>query len=285
MRPAQVFGRDCGKLFSEADVAQILGTPVTLTPPSRWEARTVAVEQHGGIRCHWAGDSAAVWLVALPESPVTYSTQDGCGTAFETQIVLCPLESVAEGIRLSGAVAPQRGDGQAEQRALIALFTERAVSDVAVPAPISAAGAWVYPLDCPGVVAAADLSAVPGLGADATGDWTLGVEGTYSSPAESQLWGNSSPVCEIWAGTDGGAAVDFEAYGGARWEQAGLAAGATPLPVDGLDAVMATPTSDGRFDIDVFDGPNWLHFTVTFTNNAGPIATALVAALDATAVQ
>ena len=71
-----------------------------------------------------------------------------------------------------------------------------------------------------------------------------------------------------------------------RWKgvSVGTAAQATPLTVDGLDSVLANPNPDGSYTIDVLDGPNWLEFTVTHTSNAGPIATALVTALDATAV-
>ena len=285
MRPAQVFGGDCGALFTEDDVTRILGTPVALTAPTQWEGRPVAVEQHGGIRCHWLGDGASAWLVVMPDAPVGYTTGSECEFLFEDHARVCPLESVAGGIRLSGAVAPLQGDGRVEQAGLLALFNGRATDASAVPAPIPAVGAWAYPLSCETVVAAADFSAVAGLGKDAMGSQVLGLEGTYSSPLEMQLWGSDSPICEIYALPAGSATVDFEAYGGARWEQAELAAGSTPLPVDGLDSVTATPTSDGRFAIDVFEGPNWLHFTVSFTKNAGPIALALVAALDATAVK
>ena len=284
-QPAQVFGGDCGALFRAEDLSRVLGTTMALAPASQWDARSVALEVHGGLRCLWTGTDAAVWAAALPEGAVTYSSAEGCGTAFETQVPLCPLESIAGGIRLSGAVAPQHGDGRTEQAALVALFSQQAASYVAVPTPIPAVGAWVYPLDCAGVADAADLSAVPGLGGDAKGTWTSAIEGTYSSMAEAQLWGNYSPVCEIYEPGVNRLTVDFEAYGGARWEETELAAGASPLAADGLDFVGATPLPDGRFAIDVFEGPNWLHFTVGSTSIAGPIAIALVAALDTTAVR
>jgi hypothetical protein len=297
-KPAQVFGGDCAALFTNEELAEIFGAPITPRPvAAAFDYRPFAIEEHGGIRCGWfsADRDLSITVVALPEPSLGYLSPRGCDEIVgEMQVKICALETVAAGIRLSGMFLPKQDSGTAtwleEQSALLSLFSERAKQAAAVPAPIPALGAWAYPIDCEAVVAAGDFSAVSGVGTAVIGTSTFGQEGLYIPPAEVALWGGFDwPVCEINGATpDGtGVHVDFEAYGGARWMESAIKAstGATPTAVEGLDSVIATPAVDGYTKIDVFDGPNWLTFTVKPGQDAGQIATQLVAALKVTAAQ
>jgi hypothetical protein len=168
------------------------------------------------------------------------------------------------------------------QSALVAAFEANATEAMSAPVPLPAAGSWDTSPDCAAVVALADFSAVPGLGAGTTGEDWGGFDG-YFPPALSALWSQFSPTgCGL---IRSGAEVGFNAIGGLRWRGAQAAAdgGATSLTVAGVDEVWVTE-NDSRYYINVLDGPNWLIFDVAHVSNAAAIAQQLVAALDATAI-
>lgn len=288
IQPKQVFGGDCSLLFSTDEVSAAVGATMTVVPPADiFDNAGIIDEQNGGLRCAWKSDPySVVDVLVLPAEAVSYDEPDTCGSFTESGIPACTLEATANGIRMSGMVgridAPVV-DMEAAKQTLLALFTERATPANVAPVPIPAAGSWAFPVECESVVAAADLSGVPGLGADSTGYSGAGGSDAYYPPAVQALWGpHGLPHC----GIDGESVfLDFDASGGGRWKESELsAAPAVPLVAEAFDAAYAVPLSDGRFRIHAFNGPNWISFDVTFTKNAVPIATALIAALDATAI-
>lgn len=289
-QPRQVFDGDCGALFTEDELGAALGATVSLAAPDDlFDNEGIINQQNGGLRCGWYSDpyAAFVDVLVVPAAAVDYDEPTGCGAYLESGVPACPLEAVAGGIRISGLVASSTGDISAIESAtesLRLLFEQRATPENAAPVPLPAVGSWAYPVNCEAIVAASDFSAVPGLGSASLGYTGAGGSDAYYPRAVSALWGASGlPHCGIEGES---VSLDFDAFGGGRWKEAELSASpATKLPVDGVDAVYATALGDGSSRINVFDGPNWLQFTVKFTKNAGPIATQLVTALDATAIE
>jgi uncharacterized protein YceK len=289
-KPRQVFGGDCAQLFTAEEVGTALGVPVAAQADvDIFDNFGIIDEQNGGLRCAWVADGYAALLdvLVLPADATDYDEPSGCGSYLESGMPACPLEASAGGIRISGLAG--RFDVEltvieSATNALLSMFEERATPANSAPVPLAAAGSWAYPVDCEAIVAASDFSAVPGLGASSTGSAGGGGSDAYYPAAVIALWRELGlPHCVI-AGES--VYLYFDAFGGGRWMEAELsAAPASLLPVEGIDAVYATPLGDGTSRINVFDGPNWLQFTVSFTKNAGAIATRLVTALDATAIE
>lgn len=288
--PAQVFGGDCAALFSDAEVSAAVGA--TATAVSEYSVDSDAIEQRGGIECSWRtaeGDASfvLVWLFVFPQGAVPHEPSPAaCGrAAWESEdSVDCAIEAVAAGAQISGLVIGEgstSGSVEPGTATLLSLFEERAAAASAAPVPIAALGAWDTPVVCESVVEAADFSAVAGLGAGSTGEGAGGRGGVVPAVVLSLHGDDQLPFCVI---NGSSADVVFTALGGMRWkgEQRAAAAGATPISVDGLDSVLVSAASGGGHTVDVLDGPNWVRFDVAFTKNAGPIATALVTALDAT---
>ncbi len=286
--PAQVFGGDCEALFTVAELSDILG--MTLTGPRKMsiaDDHTPYVEEHGGVFCSWTSTTfqGGVVLVGLPEGAVDYAPPVGCDIQAEGMGSGCTLESVKNGIRISGAVSRADNDRaavEAAQSALLELFAERAERAIVAPVPLPAVGAWAWPSNCDAIVAAADFSAVPGLGGSVQ-SYSGGTD-AYYPPAEIALLGSyGPPICVVRSGD---VSIDFTALGGARWAETEVATmpGATTLAVDGIDSVMLSPTNYGKTRVDAFDGPNWVTFSVLHASNAGTLAQALIAALDTTAL-
>lgn len=285
--PARVFGGDCNALYSAATVSAALGATVTLQNNYANDPG-FAVERVGGISCYWSGadptTSLGVAVVAMPAEAVTYTTPTGCSLAlYDTSG--CTLEDVHNGIRLSGAIFDAYGGATATagmQAALTAAFETSATEAMSAPVPIPAAGSWAGIPDCSGVVAAGDYSAVPGLGAGATGEPWGGFDGFFP-PAMSTLWSQYSPTACGLIGPS--AEIGFAAEGGLRWQGAASAsaAGASALAVSGIDEVWVKEDG-GRYYVNVLDGPNWLSFDVAHVSNVPAIAQQLVTALDTTAI-
>lgn len=293
--PAQVFGGDCAALFTEAEVSSVMGVDMFAeTMSTSAYSDQAAIEQMGGIQCIWrhdlsqssGGDYLVAWLVLFPQGAVEFQTPDiPCGRPDwqgddESN---CYVDEVRNGIRISGLMS---GSGSLEasvepaRAALLEIFDERATPAAAAPVPLPAVGAWAMPMDCQAIVAAADLSAVPGLGAQSYGEGTGGRGGPLPLVL-SYIHGDDQLIgCEIIGES---ASVEFLALGGMRWKSdTTQSEGQSGLDIAGLDEVIATYLGE-VYQIDVIDGPNWLQFTVKNLTNAAPIATALVAALDATA--
>ena len=288
VRPAAVFGGDCGAVFSEAQLSAALGVAVSFTAGGGFDPG-YALEQVGGVECNWAGSTSGntyyVTVVVVPAAAVSYTVPTGCGVDLY-DATGCVLEDERNGIRLSGAILDgydsAAASSTAMQSAVIAAFEANASEAMSAPVPLPAAGSWDTSPDCAAVVALADFSAVPGLGAGTTGEEWGGFDG-YFPRALTALWSQFSPTGCGLIGSD--AEVGFNAIGGLRWRGAQAAAdgGATPLDVAGIDEVWVTET-DSRFYINVLDGPNWLNFDIAHVSNAAAIAQQLVAALDATAI-
>ena len=290
--PAQVFGGSCDALVTTDELTQISGMPMQFVEPSAFGGVPYPyVPQHGGIECTWTtvGDSQSgvVTFIALPAEAVEYSASTACDVFTDSDEPGCALEAVQNGIRISGAVFQYGSDPSAQQqtqKAILDLFAQRATVEAAAPVPLPAQGAWAWPVNCAAVVDAGDFSAVPGLGAAATGEQSGGSDAYYPA-AEVALWGGfSPPYCNVYSGD---VYVTFYALGGGRWAEASVTAvpGATSVPVEGIDVVVQSPGYSGLTRVDVFDGPNWLTFWVRYPANAGVAAQALVSALDTTALE
>lgn len=288
VQPKQVFGGDCTKLFTIGELSAAMGTSMTVIAPDQiFDNSGIVDEQNAALRCAWESTPyAVVDVLVYPSVAVTYDKPSECGQFTESAIDACPIETTVNGIAISGVEGIADGDAavvSAAQATLLSLFADRATPENSAAVPIPAAGSWAYPVNCEAIVAAAVLSGVPGLGASSTGYTGAGGSDAYYPAAVVALWGPTGlPHCGIQGES---VYLDFDAFGGGRWKEAELsAAPAVPLAVDGVDAVYVLPLSDGRFRINAFDGPNWLQFDVGFTENAGPIAAALVTSLDATAI-
>lgn len=287
--PEAVFGGDCNGLFTEAEVSAAVGASLTRDTAAETGADADRIAQLGGIMCWWSSSEGepfwAVWLAAVPADSVVYSQDPVCEDATWGESV-CLLEAVENGVRISGIVNRENSQAAsmpAAQAELLALFATKAAAAKPVPTPIPAVGAWLSPAVCEDLVARADFTAVAGLGPNSVGEGAGG-RGGYLPAIVTHLHGDDQlPWCAV---TGESATVYFFEGGGLRWRGAALAeaVGATPIAVDGIDLVLASERPDGRFTIDVLDGPNWLQFDVAFTKNAGAIATQLVAALDETAI-
>lgn len=290
-RPATVLDADCGALFGDAELASVMGTPMTIAPNHFTEfwGGGPAIDQAGGLMCRWEGTNSTVVAIALPEAAIEETLAErecSRGDRHDLYSGVCGLEQITNEFHLSALVS-QDADVAivATQRdALRAIFIDRALAQTPVPVPIPAVGSWVLPPSCEAVVAGADLSGVPGLGAASTGG-PGGGYGKDGPPAEFAIVsGWSPPSCTI---NGESAYVEFVAVGGHRWKEQEVAAraDATPLTLDGVDAAYTVP---GYFHestlVYAFSGPNMLLFSVKYLKNAGGIATALIASLDVTAV-
>lgn len=286
-RPAIVFDGDCEQVFNATELATILGEDLSLRGNhfSEMWAGDYLFDQNGGFECTWSGNGRVIALL-LPESAVDYEVSDRVcySQSHDTDLMTCQVEAVANGIRLSGlvSVGTDEAAAAAAADALIASFEQKAAQQSLVPVPLPAAGAWQILVDCAAVAAGADLSAVPGLGAETVGD--QGGYGKDVTRAENELKGEWSALNCYLQGS--AAMVPFIPAGGERWREQGIAAraDATPLELDGVEAAYAVPLESGKTLVYAFTGPNMLLFEVQYTKNAAGIATALFASLDATAV-
>ena len=293
-RPAGVFGGTCGELFTDAELQSVMGEPLTIRPNhfnDLWGGGGV-IDQSGGLMCRWGGDSSVIIAVVLLDGTLDKDlvelecTEGGSHDVFST---VCDLVETSNGILLSAMVSAETpATTVAVQRdALRALFVERSAEQPATLVPIPAVGSWVLPPDCEAVVAGADLSGVPGLGAGATGAEGpgYGKNGPQAEFAIAPTW--SPPSCSI-LGESEGVYVYFVPIGGYRWKESEIAgrSDAAPLTLDGVDAAYAVPSPwEDTTIVYAFSGPNMLVFTVKYTKNAAGIATALIASLDSTAVK
>jgi hypothetical protein len=294
--PAQPFGGDCAALMSDAEASEILGADAHLvqSPFSvSYGGPRVTVELHGGIRCGWStidrNLSLGISSVLLPADAVGYQPSAECQVDNPELAPSCPTESVVNGTRLSGsAYADSRSAAQSVAAAFLALFTERANAVDLAPALLPAIGAWALPVNCESVVAAGDFSAVPGLEGGSRGDFGLGNDSEAARSVAEQALDSfyGTPYCIVSA-SDASVSVGFVASGGGRWLESEVAAIATPMALDGYESAYQSPMVDDSTltNIEVFDGPNYLHFTVRYVKNAKPFADALFAALDTTAAQ
>lgn len=292
-RPAGVFGGQCDALFSDAELEAVMGEPLSLKAnhfSDLWGTGGV-IDQSGGLMCTWLGNASRVIAVVLPEAAIDEPlAEHACdvGDRHDSFRGLCGLEQVTNGILLSADVSAEvdAETVRTQRDALRLIFIERAAEQPAALVPIPAVGAWVLPPDCESVVAGADLSAIPGLGAGSTGG-PGGGYGKEGPPAEFAIAGGWSPPSCTIIGEGEGVYVDFVPIGGYRWKEQEVAArsDATPVVLEGIDSAYSVPGYfEGTTFVYAFSGPNMLLFSVRYMTNAAGIATALIASLDATAV-
>ena len=285
-RPALAFNGQCDLLFSDAQLSSVMGAPLALTG-NHWDefwGGDALFAEYGGFECTWISGNARVIALVLPEAAVDYTPQDyECTETHDSSLMSCPMESIVNGLRISGLATLGQDPVAATvaRDALLAIFTDKATGQAPVPVPLAAVGSWSLTLDCAGLAAGADFSAVPGLGAGAVDVGALGA-GKDISQAESALVATES-ACAVQGDS---AMVSFIPVGGARWTEERVAARpeASPLALDGVDAAYGVPYADGTTLVYAYSGPNLLMFQVRYTKNAAAFATALFASLDATAV-
>ncbi len=281
--PARPFGGDCGALMSESEADALLGGDAELSTsaPDPGYGPRVTVELHGGMRCAWSSEapSIGIFVVLLPADAANYAPPSACTGDDGDFRPSCAVEDVVNGTRVSGSVAADSVEiAEGVTTAFLALFEDRANATPPAPVPVPALGAWVLPVNCAAVVAAGDFSTVPGLGATSTGDGVLGndFERLFSDGERALEGPTGVPICEIY-GSD--ATVDFVASGGGRWLESTVATVATSFAIEGYESAYVS--GDGEIkQVDVFDGPNWLHFTIRHISNAKALADALFAALN-----
>jgi hypothetical protein len=284
-RPALVFDGQCDRLFTDAEIKAVMGSALPLVA-NHWDEFWSGNElfaQHGGFECTWSSNYARVIALVLPVGAVEYPRSDDACRETHDSPMSCPMESVTNGIRLSGLVAlgVDPAAGSVARDALVTVFDEKAAKQTPVPVPLAAPGSWQLSFDCAAIASAADFSAVPGLGAS-TVDASGFSAGKDSSQAEKTL----APIFSSCGLQGESAGIAFIPVGGARWRQEQIAAraDATPLNLKGVDAAYSVPFSDRFTLVYAFSGPNMLMFQVRYTKNAAGIATALFASLDSTAV-
>lgn len=288
--PLRPFGGDCTALLSEAEASELLGTPAVTNVALPSFAPEVSAELHAGLRCRWVSAdgsfASSLSVVMLPADAVSYTAPSGCEPAGEEYSApRCVIEAEVNGTRVSGSVwitSDTTAPASAAATAFLSIFTDRANAAVPAPVPLPAVGAWAHPVDCEAVVSAGDVSSVPGLGAASVGMRFPFGGHPYATPAETALepGGAEFPYCWI----DGESAdITFVAMGGGRWLESTAMTGATPITVDGYESAYSSPGQEGLTNVDIFDGPNWLHFKIRYLSNAKVFADALFAGLDATA--
>lgn len=289
--PARPLGGDCANLLTVDEAGSFLGGAAVLSTGRESFAPNAAVELHGGLSCDWSlADgtyAASISVVLLAADAASFDSPTECIAESEEIITpTCPIEATVNGTRVSGWMyASPPASVQTVQSAvtgILALFEERANANPPAPVPLPALGAWAHPVDCAAVVAAGDLSSVSGIGASAVGmPFPFGGHAELNV-AKVAVQGTNSPFPYCWI--EGEAAeVTFVASGGGRWLESTVSATGTPFAIDGYESAYTTPGQDGLTKVDIFDGPNWLHFQIKFTSNAKPLADALFAGLDATA--
>ena len=290
--PARPFGGDCAAVMSVDEASDVLGQQAVVYTPGETYAPEVTAELHAGFGCRWVpadgSYASTVWVVFLPADAVSYEPPTGCLPADEMYSApRCAVEAVVNGIRVSGVIWVSSDSMQPATSAtasFLAIFKERAEGATPVPVPLPAVGAWANPVECQDVVAAADFSGVPGLGASAVGiPFPFGGDVTILLPAEVALEDGDPNFPYCWI--DGEAAdVTFVAMGGGRWLESTVAATGTPFAIEGYESAYVTPGQENLTKVDIFHGPNWLHFQIVHTSNAKALADALFAGLNATAV-
>ncbi len=291
--PAQVFGGDCGALFSDADVSSAAGQSLAATTVSQGvQPGRLMVDEAGGLRCGWASAdfSAIVYLIALPAAVVTAPELSDCGAILQ-DINSCAIDVTSADMRVSGIVASRGADDATLLNGvatLESLFTSHADASQAVASSSLAPGAWTTPADCAAILKSVDFAARFGVS-----DSFSVIEGGDTAPAtyfalpiESALWGDrSSPTCSI--GSDNPAefyGLDFSVLGGGAWalDTVKHQPGATVAQGDDLGTVVLTP--DGvNTTIDIFTGVNWLQTRAAEPDAMYALLGEIVAALDAAA--
>ena len=221
-RPALVFDGRCDLVFTDAELASVMGQTLTLDNnhfSELWGGDGL-FNQKGGFECTWSGDRARVIALVLPEAAVDYSPRNyECGVSHDTDDLSCPMESVANEIRLSGisTLGQDAAAAVVARDALLAIFAEKAAEQAPVPVPLPAIGSWQVPVPC-AAIEGADFSAVPGLGADAADAGPPGYGKDTTQAEQAFNLEGYSPSCVLLGES---ADVEYVAVGGARWREAG----------------------------------------------------------------
>lgn len=283
--PKFVFGGDCNAVFTEAQLASVLGAPLEFRAGSHYPSMN-ELDEVGGISCLWYADEGGPWLIVdvFPVGAASYKKSATCdGTGFEHG---CDFEATRNGVQLSGGLMAD-GDAQpitsAMQKQLINFFLDHATPAMSAPLPPLPSGSWDPAVDCAAVVAGG------GFGKGTKGYGIGGLGAYFSAGLDALIAAHSTPSMESFPGVcaiyDGSDQDEFQVYAGTRWsgerQLDGTAAGR--LVVTGVDEVWTQTFSDQTI-ADVFDGPNWIKIYADPSVDVGQLAKQLVKALNATAI-
>ena len=297
--PAQIFGGDCARLFTDDVVGTALGTGMTLQTEFDDSPNMNAVPTLSGLECTWAEPAAltegipvaglsAVVLstTAAVTSPDSVTCYSGVVTMSSDAQSTCRFAITAGDVWLSGTVFGSAGATEDDLRTSVATLSADFTALPASEAPVPAlpAGAWRPPV-CTDLSENAGVSsalASPDLSAGdvdtSGGEWA---DGAYAANSGAGVF-----ACSWYqTGQTPDGQVDgfsIQALPGGAWAEAQARAlpGATVVTIPGVElAVHVPPPAEGYETLDVFDGPNWLQ--VTRATGLDPVLPAVPGLIDA----
>lgn len=297
--PAQVFGADCGAVFTLSGLSAALGTAmVTADPRPVTEFYDVAVRTGAGLSCDWAPGSglsgASLSAVVLPaalmaagslEEPWCYAVGDG-----DAILPACSFDISRSGYWLSGIAYTAVGTTESDVRTAVSRITEQFTTSAAETSQV---GSGTQPLDawpavpCSSLAASQPVAAVTGGFAVSGGNGPAEVPGGYIAAAQAASMSNC-----IWQESGSNpAGFTVQTLPGAAWVQDEVAAlpGAQELAVPGLERAVVTTTGD-LVTLHIFDGSNLMTVDAGGPSESadatvvgekyGPVAVALVTAFN-----
>jgi hypothetical protein len=299
--PSPVLGANCGALFSDAYVSELLGTPVTAQELFLDSPIQQAVPTLNGLSCEWSpipradgsGSGASVTAVVLnsalaPPGSTDDSCAGGAATATSVDAIGCRFGVIVGDLWLSGVAYAPAGTAEDDVRSVVADLSDAfgAFPVGYTPArPALPVSAWAAP-DC------AELSRTAGVAATLESPGLVGNE--VAVAGDDSARGNSA--AQVRAGvfacawyhpgpTPDGQFGGFSIQGlpGGAWAQSQVLAipGASVVDIAGVELAVRVPTAFGHETLDVFDGVNWLQ--VAAAGTLDPVLPALPALLDALA--
>lgn len=259
--PPAVFGGDCTRVASAAEIGALVGESVTpmLPSPSRAARAVIAL---GGVECAWTGvDGIAASVTIIPAAAAGGHAVDKDPYCYEVTGVevrdACSFDFGLGEYWISGIFWTGAGAGVTAEGA-IAAFEALVAPRADEPAPALSAlpdGSWNRGLDCTAIDDAADLATVlgapalevsPGNGPAEVPDGTIAA--LDLSGSRTCMWSDSSGMYfEVEFLPAGAWAVDAAAADG----------GGTSVAVEGAQRAVVVPGSEGLPDeLFATDGTN-----------------------------
>ena len=288
VQPEQVFGGDCAKVFTDDQLASFgdFAGPEVRDPIGyvNNDGFTFTIEQIGGIDCTWTGDDGVLSVALIPAGAVPAIDDATCGPGYGEGTAgdnFCGIEQETNGIRITGGItASDAAAAKATAAKIISAFDDAAAT-ATPPVHVDIPGAWANPVDCPGLDASIDASAVfgPGVKLNTTVGGDTGIYRALRSLVNPLL----GLTC-YWVGADGTTSAAVTVHGGGRWNEKPLSEldSVTPVQLQGVDAAYTEESPGQGFPkmLHVFDGPNWLMMS-TNPNDPASMGSAAVTLVDA----
>ncbi|TFB51256.1 hypothetical protein [Cryobacterium tagatosivorans] len=225
--------------------------------------------------CSFNVDGSGFWLSGVAYTPLG-TTNDDALAAIETLRAQLTLNAAAAPLFVAASAAPGSWTDKARAHCMAQLTPEEIrTGDIGACACETVANSEH-------VAAALADTGITVASGNAPGELphgfyrALGAAGTLGC-----LWSEDAPTGrEFEFGTD--------ILPGGAWVQTQLAAlpGVTEVSIEGVDRALLSSSAPGLapgHGLDIFDGPNWLHLSMTSVwgpESYGPLAAALVAALN-----